>query len=142
MKNEQVQKAILDELYKDISQDKDNLFEMSSLSSRETGLKTKLNLMQQDDDNEWPHWIRVKVKLNDGTFFPILVDPKVEPLNSSGQYNNLKFDDKALVKEAVKYTKKIKKVVKAYWEGKFDEATLHDIINGRISLEDAIKNNS
>lgn len=144
MKDNKLQEALVDILYKDLlleENDKDNLFEMSSLSSRETGLKTQLIVMQKDDNNRWKHWVRVKVKLNSSGYFPILIDPKVEPLNDKGEYNKLKSEDKLIVDQAVKYLKGIKNVIMAYWECKFDEYTLHEIINGKISLKDALKNN-
>ena len=144
MKDNKLQEALVDILYKDLlleENDKESLFEMSSLSSRETGLKTQLNVMQKDDNNRWKHWVRVKVKLNSSGYFPILIDPKVEPLNDKGEYNKLKSGDKLIVDQAVKYLKKIKNVIMAYWECKFDEYTLHEIINGKISLKDALKNN-
>ena len=144
MRNEKLQEVLIDILYEDLmieDKDKDSLFEMSSLSSRETGLKTQLNVMKKDDNNRWKHWVRVKVKLNNGNYFPILIDPKVEPLNEKGEYNKLKSEDKIIVDQAVKYLKSIKDVIMAYWECKFDEYTLHEIINGKVKLQDVLKNN-
>lgn len=142
MKDEKLQDALIDVLYNDLlleQSDKDCLFEMSSLSSRETGLKTQLNVMQKDDNNRWKHWVRVKVKLNSSGYFPILIDPKVEPLNSKGEYDKLKTEDKLIVDDAVKYLKSVKDVIMAYWDCKFDEYTLHKIINGEVKLKDVLK---
>ena len=43
--------------------DPELLFEMSTISTKESGLKTKLNVMQNDEDRRYRHWCRVKVVL-------------------------------------------------------------------------------
>lgn len=117
------------------------LFEMSSILTKESGLKTKLNLIQNGANRGMRHWARVKVVLNNGNMFPVKVNEKgeIEPFNNSGQYKKLTQGEKELVKEAIKYIKENVKLIMAYWNGLFEEDDLHNILQGRASLEDFLK---
>ena len=117
------------------------LFEMSSILTKESGLKTKLNLIQNGANRGMRHWARVKVVLNNGNMFPVKVNEKgeIEPFNNSGQYKKLTQGEKELVKEAIKNIKEKVKLKKAYWNGLFEEDDLHNILQGRASLEDFLK---
>lgn len=117
------------------------LFEMSSILTKESGLKTKLNIIQNGANRGMRHWARVKVVLNNGNMFPIKVNEKgdIEPFDNSGEYKRLSQNEKELVKEAIKYIKENIKLIMAYWNGKFEEDDLHNILQGRASLEDFLK---
>lgn len=118
------------------------LYEMSNISTRESGLKTKLHIIQNGKSRGLQHWIRVKVELSDKTLFPIKVNNKeVLPINTKGEFDRLDNTDKTIVNKAIEYVKKNKELIIAYWKGQFEEEDLHDILNGRITLQQAIDKN-
>ena len=119
-----------------------SLYEMSNISTRESGLKTKLHIIQNGESRGLQHWIRVKVELSDKTLFPIKVNTKeVLPINTKGEFDRLDNTDKTIVNKAIEYVKKNKELIIAYWKGQFEEEDLHDILNGRITLQQAIDKN-
>lgn len=120
--------------------DPELLFEMSTISTKESGLKTKLNVMQNDEDRRYKHWCRVKVVLpSNKALFPILVnDKEIKPLNKNGEYSNLSSNDKQIVNDAIKYIKNNLDLILHYWNGDFEEFELHDILAGRNTLENIL----
>lgn len=44
------------------------------------------------------------------------------------------------IQDTVKYIKSNVDLIMSYWEGKFEEDELHDILQGKISLQDVINN--
>ena len=133
MKSNQLEEATLLELQK--------LEEMSSILTKESHLKTKLNILY-NGAKQYPHWARVKIMFNDKEGFPILLNEKgIKPLNSDGQYNKLTQYQKNLVKEAILYIEDHKDIILAYWNGLFEEDILHDILQNKITLKDVLTNN-
>lgn len=120
--------------------DPELLFEMSTISTQESGLKTKLNVMQNNEDRRYKHWCRVKVVLpSNKVLFPILVnDKEIKPLNKNGEYSNLSSNDKQIVNDAIKYIKNNLDLILHYWNGDFEEFELHDILAGRNTLENIL----
>lgn len=124
-----------------LEEELEKLYEMSNIDPSESGLKTKLHLMPNGASSGMKHWARVKVVLSDKSLFPIKVNDNgdVEPVNKDGAYDRLDSTDKRLVDDAAEYTRINKDIIMAYWYGKFPEYILHDILRGRITLEDALK---
>lgn len=120
--------------------DPELLFEMSTISTKESGLKTKLNVMQNSEDRRYKHWCIVKVVLpSNKLLFPILVnDKEIKPSNKNGEYSNLSNNDKQIVNDAIKYIKNNLDLILHYWNGDFEEFELHDILAGRNTLEDIL----
>lgn len=120
--------------------DPELLFKMSTISTKESRLKTKLNIMQNDEDRRYRHWCRVKVVLpSNKVMFPILVnDKEIKPLNKNREYDNLSNNDKKVVNDAVQYIKNNLELILHYWNGDFEEFELHDILAGRNTLENIL----
>ena len=133
-------KNVADETVKLLNEE-ELLYEMSNISEKESGLKTKLHIIQNGANRGYQHWARVKVDLDNGEGFPIKFNNKgeIEPINKDGQYNKLSKNNKDIVNNACKYIQENIEILNAYWEGKFEEEDLHDILRGYKKLEDIIK---
>lgn len=140
MKSDKLEEATIQML----SEQKQLLYEMSSITTRESGLKTKLNLIQNGANRGYQHWARVKVTLSNKQLFPIEVNEngEVKPLDKDGVYTKLDKTDKDIVNDAIPYIKEHIDIIMAYWKGLFEEDDLHDILNNRITLQDAINRNT
>ena len=139
---DKLEEEIINVLYEEyVKNNKELLYEMSTISEVESGLSTKINVMQNTDDRRYRHWCRVKVTLpSNKMLFPILVNSEsVNPLNKNGEYDNLKSTDKRVVNDAIQFIKNNKELILSYWNNEFEEFELHDILRGKDTLENVLK---
>lgn len=106
----------------------DDLFLRSTISPRESGLKTNIYLMEDGKDGIWGPEPKVKVQLKNAETFTVLLEPEVHPANIE-EYNALESNNKSIVDNAIDYIKNNIDIVLRYWNGKFDEYELHNILN-------------
>ena len=105
----------------------EELFTRSIISPKKTGLKSNIYLIMFDGANSiWAPEPKAKVQLKDNEI-NILLEPNVRPTNIE-QYNKLEPENKAIVDNAIKYIKANKDIFLRYWNGKFEEYDLHNLL--------------
>lgn len=118
----------------------DALYGMANIHPKESHIRATLYSTYNGKDTYKMHGPRVKVELRDKSWFPILLNP-VEPYNKYKKYDKLKSEDKSLVDEALEYIKKYEDVFLAHWNEEIIDYQLHLILDSKLSLEDALKEN-
>lgn len=118
----------------------DALYEMANIHPKESHIRATLYSTYNGKDTYKMHGPRVKVELTDKSRFPVLLNP-VEPYNKHKKYDKLKSEDKSLVDEALEYIKKYEYVFLAHCNGEIIDYQLHLILDSKLSLEDALKEN-
>lgn len=128
-----IEEATINEILKE---EKEQLWEMANISQRESGLSTVIHSLW-NCFNTQPHGGRVKVETPEGRI-PVQLLPNVE-IPKSVNKNKYKDTTLQLVQEAIPYITKYRDTFVAHAKGEIDDALLHDVLQNRLTLQQAKK---
>ena len=114
---------------------KELLWEMANITPRVTGLPSMIQSLAKGKDRV-SHAARVKVMTPNFGYVPIQIDPEVK-LPNSMKHKDFQKQDNECINSAIKYIEKYKDVFLAHWNDEIEDDQLHDILKGKLSLEQA-----